>query len=132
MSVVEWLKPPLISLLPNKNATAEAAASGATALFVVFGDFVVHLPSAPPCLCARIYSSSIQQRGFGTLTRPASKSYVFYGINAANNLFPVKGKGIVRGKKKAATSFREAAAYYTGKNLLSHGMLPHYHRRLGA
>ena len=35
-------------------------------------------------------------------------------------------------KKKAATSFREAAAYYTGKNLLSHGMLPHYHRRLGA
>jgi len=39
MSVVEWLKPPLISIQPNKNATAEAAASGATALFHGFRGF---------------------------------------------------------------------------------------------
>jgi len=39
MSVVEWLKPPLISIQPNKKATAEAAASGATALFHGFRGF---------------------------------------------------------------------------------------------
>ena len=85
---------------------------------------------------------------------PLRKSYVFYVIPVAKihfqyprtreteiSRFPLRIssdlligtlKRSATGQKKAATSFREAAAYYTGKNLLSHGMLPHYHRRLGA
>ena len=57
----------------ERSRMAEAAAAGAMDLFVVFGDFVVHLPSAPPCLCARSSSSSIQQRQPGTLTRSATE-----------------------------------------------------------
>ena len=73
---------------------------------MVFGDFVAE------CLSSIPVHDPNPGGPDGTLTRPV----------------PEDG----RAKKKAATSFREAAAYYTGKNLLSHGMLPHYHRRLGA
>ena len=67
---------------------------GATDLFVVFGDFVAECHSSIPVHDPNPGGPD------GTLTRPASKSYVFYGIIAANNLFPVTGTGIATGQKK--------------------------------